>query len=579
MLEDNEAQARQPGATRILVVDDEQLNRQVLVAFLKAGGYDTESAVDGQDAWEILDRDPEAFDVILLDRMMPRLDGMALMARLKADPRLSSVPVIMQTALGSDEEMAEGIAAGVFYYLSKPLDRRLLLSVVQQAISVRTRFARLQEDLERRTTELTLLERGTFRFRTLDEGRILALALARVCPRSQSLVVGLSEIFTNAVEHGNLAIDFEEKARLLAEKRWSQEIEARLDMPEYRDRAVTVEFERRAGEVRFTVRDEGMGFDWQRFVDLDPARAFRAHGRGIVMARRLSFDEVEYRPPGNEVLCVVRDQGERPLPGLMATPKSDGDLQMARAMQNRLLPTPEDIAEASTRYGLSVSALFEPSREVGGDLWGLRPLDDHRLAVWLADFSGHGYAAALNTFRLHTLVRQTGVGRDQPGAYLGQLNRSLSGLLPVGQYATMLYGVLDLTAGEFVYAAAASPSPLAADLLDRTVTVGDGSGLPLGVQENAAYPERSLPLPAGSALLLHSDAVCECPRRGRQKLGSAGVPDLLRRAMERHSAPDVSGILAPFLATVRRPLRDDLTAVCCLRPERRVADRRKARSP
>lgn len=578
MLDEFETAARRPGATRVLVVDDEVLNQKVLVAFLKAGGYDTETAGDGQEAWEALDRDPEAFDVVLLDRMMPRLDGMALMARLKADPRLASVPVIMQTALASDEETAEGIAAGVFYYLSKPLDRRLLLSVVQQAVAVRARFAKLQEDLERRTTELSLLERGTFRFRTLEEGRILALALARVCPRAQQLVVGLSEIFTNAVEHGNLGIDFDMKARLLAEKRWAQEVEARLASPAYGSRAVTVDFERRPGEIRFLVRDEGAGFDWRRYLDLDHDRAFQAHGRGIVMARRLSFDEVEYRHPGNEVLCVLRERDQRPPPDLIDAPHPDGDLEMARSMQTRLLPTADDLADIGARYGLSVSGMFEPSREVGGDLWGLRPLDEDRFAVWLADFSGHGYAAALNTFRLHTLVRQTNSGRDQPGPYLAQINRNLAGLLPVGQFATMLYGIVDLAAGAFVYAAAASPAPLVASLAERRITVGDGSGLPLGVSATATYTERSLPLPPGSALFLHSDAVCECPRRGRQKLGTAGVPMLVRRAIERHAAPDVTGILAPFLATVCHPLSDDLTAVCCLRPEHRADERRTTKA-
>jgi len=57
--------------------------------------------------------------------------------------------------------------------------------------------------------------------------------------------------------------------------------------------------------VRFTVRDEGNGFDWKRFIDIEPSRAFDNHGRGIVIARTLSFDSLEYRGCGNEVVAQI----------------------------------------------------------------------------------------------------------------------------------------------------------------------------------------------------------------------------------------------------------------------------------
>ncbi|MEW5728513.1 MAG: response regulator, partial [Pseudomonadota bacterium] len=214
-------------ATRALVVDDERMNREVIVANLRAAGYETVTAEDGQQAWEILDRLPLDFDVILLDRRMPRMDGMELLSRLKGDDRLRHIPVIMQTAYASSDDVVDGIKAGVYYYLQKPLDRLLLLSVVASAVEAHSRFRRLSDDLEKRTSALSLLESGTFRFRTLEEGNRLAVALARVCPRSQFLAVGLSEMFTNAVEHGNLGITYEEKASLIAEKRLAKEVEAR----------------------------------------------------------------------------------------------------------------------------------------------------------------------------------------------------------------------------------------------------------------------------------------------------------------------------------------------------------------
>lgn len=567
--------------TRILVVDDERMNREVLVANLKSAGYETVTAEDGQQAWGILSQYPNSFDVVLLDRRMPRMDGMELLGRLKADESLAAIPVIMQTALATPEDVVEGIAAGVYYYLAKPLDRRLLLSVTAAAIEDHQRLRRLQDDLARRTTALALMDSGTFRFRTLDEANTLAVALARSCPRSSHLVVGLSEIFTNAVEHGNLGICYDEKARLLAEKRWTNEIEARLDAPEHRAKRVAVTVERQPGEVRITVRDEGAGFDWRAYVDLDPARAFSAHGRGIAMARRLAFDALEYRDPGNEVVCVVRDHaGDRPaaaasiagapcapMPPPAAAPSAE--MALARTMQAELLPPAGELTWLERRYGFRLSAHFETSSTLGGDIWGVEPLDDSRFALWLADFSGHGISAALNTFRLHTLMEHVRLERLAPAELLSEINLRLVGLLPVGQYATMLYGIVDSQAGRFTYAGAATPHPVLVQA-DGRVVLGDGSGLPLGISRTVDYVERSLDLNPGALLFLASDALSEGLRAHAELFNGQSIADLVVRARrERGDDVDVGAILAPFLAGMARPLPDDLTALCCLRPPAR----------
>lgn len=580
---DSGAQKSRP--IRCLVVDDERMNREVVIANLRAAGYETVAAEDGQQAWLTANAAPDDFDVILLDRRMPRMDGMELLAKLKGDDRLRHIPVIMQTAQASAEDVVEGIKAGVYYYLAKPLDRKLLLSVTAAAIEEHQRFLRLRDDVARRTTAIILMDEGVFRFRTLAEANNLAVSLARACPRSSHLVVGLSEIFTNAIEHGNLGITFEEKAQLLAEKRWRKQVDALLDAPQNRDKRVTVTFRRLACEVRITVRDEGKGFDWRRYMELDQARAFAVHGRGIAMARQLSFDSLEYQDPGNQVTCVIRvgdgDLAGQPCsalsvaeeaprsaavaaaPAVAAPAAANDEMAVARSMQAELLPPQAELAWLARRYGVHVTGFFETSCSLGGDIWGLDPLDDHRFILWLADFSGHGVTAALNTFRLHTLLEHTTEDRDRPAVFLSELNQRLIGLLPKGQYATMLYGVVDVRERRFTYAAAAAPRPVVA-IPGQPAVPGDGSGLPLGVARSALYVERSLDLPPGSVLFLASDALPESPSETGKKLGQGGVADLVAEVVSaRAGQVDVDAILAPFLATVARPLRDDLTAVCC----------------
>ncbi len=146
---------------------------------------------------------------------------------------------------------------------------------------------------------------ASFAFQTLEAARDLAILLANACPDPQRVVVGLTELLLNAVEHGNLGITYREKGELCEEERWEQEVASRLAHPLNADKEVQVRFTRGPEEIRLVIRDQGDGFDWQAFLEMDPARANDSHGRGIAMARLLSFDSLEYRGCGNEVEVTV----------------------------------------------------------------------------------------------------------------------------------------------------------------------------------------------------------------------------------------------------------------------------------
>ena len=94
-------------------------------------------------------------------------------------------------------------------------------------------------------------------------------------------------------------------SRLSYEGVWEEEVTRRLQLPEYRERVATASFERANGEIRFTVTDQGEGFAWQEYLEIDPKRAFDPNGRGIAMARQLSFSKLEYQGCGNKVQATV----------------------------------------------------------------------------------------------------------------------------------------------------------------------------------------------------------------------------------------------------------------------------------
>lgn len=293
-----------PEETRVLIVEDGALDQKLLTLHLQRAGYAPRLSADGLEAWELVSTN--SFDVVLLDRSIPSLDGIALLQRIKAHPRLRMLPVILQTASVSPDEVLEGIRAGAYYYLTKPWDPQMLVEVVRTAAEDYAEYRELQAQLRQGLQTLRLLDHGHFTFRTVDEAKSLGTILANVCPDPYSAVIGLTELLLNAVEHGNLGITYEEKSELRDHEQWMAEVQRRLALPENAAKRVRIEYVKTGEESRFTIRDEGSGFDWRRFLEIDPARAMHTHGRGIAVARRFSFDALEYNEAGNEVVARVK---------------------------------------------------------------------------------------------------------------------------------------------------------------------------------------------------------------------------------------------------------------------------------
>lgn len=305
---------------RLLAVDDEAINLELLRATLESMDCTVDPVSDPR---QVVDKLQAAtYDLILLDRMMPALDGLTLLKQLKQQEQWRQIPVIMQTAATRPDQVKEGLEAGAYYYLTKPFEPaalRILVRSVLADVAERRRLLESCRSAELLRTTLLLATSGMFRFRTLEQARALATSLAMLCPDSQRALLGLSELLINAIEHGNLGIGYKTKDVLIREDRWVQEIERRYQLPELRDRFAQVTLERRDGLIRFVIQDDGEGFDWTPYQMLDPERAFDPHGRGIAMARMFGFDQLEYSGTGNTVTACFR------LPGDMAGKAEDGN--------------------------------------------------------------------------------------------------------------------------------------------------------------------------------------------------------------------------------------------------------------
>ena len=120
---------------RILIVDDHEDNIELLRARLEARGYVIESAMDGEQALRCVDQSPP--DLILLDVMMPRIDGFEVVRRLKANRSLPFIPIILQTALDSTEHKVEGLDAGADDYITKPINFAELEARVKSMLRIK----------------------------------------------------------------------------------------------------------------------------------------------------------------------------------------------------------------------------------------------------------------------------------------------------------------------------------------------------------------------------------------------------------------------------------------------------------
>lgn len=377
--------------SRILVVDDNRVNRHLLVAVLQRGGFsNVGTAEDGVDA---LARIGEMLpDLMLLDLMMPKMDGFEVCRQVRANPAWKDLPILVQSSLSSSDDRKHAFSAGATDFVTKPINATELLSRVR--------------------------------------------------------------------------IHLENQALL-------------RDLQQYRNRRQT-------------------------------------------------------------------------------------ELALARSMQERLLPPPSRLAQARADLGLSLSAHFEPSSELGGDFWDLRRDDRDRLIVWLVDFSGHGVGAALNTFRLHAILRQMDLSNFDPAEHLRQVNERVCPLLRNGQFATMLVGVVDQATDTFHYASAGAPAPMIWQPGDEAPEFGDSSGLPVGILGSARYENRDLSLPVGARLFLYSDGASELWTGDDTVLGEEGLLEIAQKHM--HNPDDdhfLDGVLDSLAAL--GSFNDDVTALVLTR--------------
>ena len=294
---------------KILIVDDDRVTRLILERCIEGLGHESLIAVNGREAMEVLEKTDD-IDLILLDREMPEMNGMEVVKAMKESPKFSKIPIIMATGSNDAASVKEGTDAGVFYYLAKPIDESILRSVISAAERDVMQRKTLSSELGKHKKSFNMINLCEFHVRAISEAEDLAVFLANCYPDPDRVVSGIAELLVNSIEHGNLALSYDEKSELIDNGNWREELERRGELSEYKNRKSVVTFRRNEDGLYLKILDEGEGFNWRKYLDIDPARATDNHGRGIAQAKAVSFDELNYNTAGNQVVAIVRDAEE-----------------------------------------------------------------------------------------------------------------------------------------------------------------------------------------------------------------------------------------------------------------------------
>jgi hypothetical protein len=210
------------------------------------------------------------------------------------------ISVIILTSEVNDNLLLQSSSIGNHHILQKPYRANVFESFIKRALKDHERYIHYTDKKNKHHIH-KLMKKGVFEFNDFYGAHDIADWFASGCERD-GIVVGFIELLINSVEHGNLGIGYEMKTELLDKGKYMDFIIHRLEEPPYNKMKVIVEFEiQDDGYLFVSIKDSGSGFDFENYLNADPIRLLDKHGRGVIMASKLYFDELKYVGNGSEV--------------------------------------------------------------------------------------------------------------------------------------------------------------------------------------------------------------------------------------------------------------------------------------
>ncbi|MHB8577505.1 MAG: SpoIIE family protein phosphatase, partial [Dehalococcoidia bacterium] len=536
----------------VMVVDDNADMRAHLMRVLSPH-WSTTAAADGQTALEMLQRDRP--DLLVSDVMMPALDGIGLLAAIRADPELSAMPVVLLSARAGIEAASEALGAGADEYLVKPFASRELIARVTAKLDAagRQRSAREEAGLRHEHAQ-AVAELATALNDAGSVQEVLETLLAR---QPASLASSAVAVALRDAEQESVRIFYAGAVDpQLPDRYHTVALDAPVPLAEvaYEGTPMTI-----SDTSELTERYRTVAADWSgsvRAACLHPLRdgqdTFGAVGLMWSEPRDFSTEEAE----------LMEQSADAVARSLRRIQLVEREHRIAVEMQTRLL----EVGRSSSAAALS--AVYHPCSEtmrVGGDWYTALSLSREKIAVSVGDVVGSGLPAAAVMGQLRSALNTAAIAAEHP-AEVAEIVTRFAANVDGAACATVTYAVIDNELGTIDYIRAGHPYPLLLTADGEVRRLTGGGRVPLGVrgQQDPTIAGRE-PMPVGSLLVMYTDGLLE--RRGESL--DAGL-DRLSDAITGCSGLAVGAVCKKLLNDMEpdNGFTDDVAIIAVRRPGR-----------
>ena len=236
--------------------------------------------------------------------------------------------------------------------------------------------------------------------------------------------------------------------------------------------------------------------------------------------------------------------------------KLETELETARTIQMNILPK-----DVSVPDGVDIGAKMVPARAVGGDFYDIIPLGDEQVGVAIGDVSDKGVPAALFMAQFCTLLRSEARRNPDPASVLTHVNNILYETNHAGMFVTGIYGIYDLTTGEFRYARGGHEVPVIFSVDGEVQELAHGQGTVLCVLPDPPLDIQSVYIPPGSTLLMYTDGGTDAMNTEEEFFGLENLKETIAGSLNAPAQELCEVVINELLSFQTEAQFDDATLV------------------
>ena len=505
----------QPGLkVNILLVDDHRENLLALEAILDPLGHRLIRAQSGEEALKRLLTDDVA--VILLDVMMPGMDGFETARQIKQRPKTRDIPILFLTAIDREAEHAdEGFSTGAVDYLTKPVNPALLRAKVRVFVELHQKTELLKRQAEMllfRLDERSAVEAR--QQRKLAEAAVAINSTLSLEKMLQTITDKAKEVIGTHMAELRIRDErgggWSSTSLAVSTKyeQWRASDAGGVDLTEVIETVMASD-----RPVRLTKEDIRRDRRTRSFANHPVREGWMATGLTGRSGRRLGVLGVADKVDGDfgELdESVLVQLAQLAALAIENAERYELEHEVSVDLQRSLLP--RDLPHVG---GLELAARYRPGAAgvaVGGDWYDAIPLLGSKVGLSIGDVSGRGAVAAGMMGQLRIATRAYALQGLSPVVLMTSIDTLFQGLTEA-LFATAIYLELDAATGEMVLTNAGHPPPLVIDTDGGSGFLSVGENAPLGVDGGAVYQGATAHLERGGTLLLYTDGLVE--RRGQ----------------------------------------------------------------